>query len=527
MSHPGIPAPVRYDAGGREFAFRAGTRVAYADTRVAPIVERFCADVGRRTGVSAVPVFGIAGSHGPWVTIELSTEDELGHLPPARGLSPSGTDPPDERYSLVIDAEQVVVRAAHPVGVARGLTTLVQLLAATPSADDGEVRVPGGRILDAPRYSWRGLSLDVVRRFFTVQEVRRVVDLLALYKLNVLHLHLTDDQGWRLPIGRADGSSGSDEDFYSADDLHALVAYAADRFVTLIPEVDTPGHAVGLVQMHPKLRSGRNELEFEMPPGHKHQAAWLDPELPATFELMNEVLTGVAEIFASPFVHIGGDEPHGMPHELYESYVAEIRRLVRSLGKRPLGWNESARAGLDADDIIQYWHTKIPLAPGLPPEVVAQSEATIALCDKDIELAAAAAVPVIVSPLSHIYLDVPYADAPADPAQEERLGRVGLRALYAPSTLEQSFAWEPSEVLGSGRAVHVAGVEAVIWAETLADFADLSFLLLPRLAGVADKAWGDPREATWADHRSRLAHHGRLWEQDDLTYFRTSTVDWL
>src|SRR5262249_30280241 len=160
-------------------------------------------------------------------------------------------------------------------------------------ADPSSLR--GVRILDAPRYAWRGLSLDLAREWFTLDEVRRVVDLLALYKLNVLHLHLTDDQSWRLPVGRPAGSA--DPRFYSPQGLGALVAYAAERFVTLVPEVDTPGHASALVRMHPGLDTGRNRVEFELPPGHTHHAVWLDPELPATFEVIEEVLSGVAEIF--------------------------------------------------------------------------------------------------------------------------------------------------------------------------------------------------------------------------------------
>jgi hexosaminidase len=108
----------------------------------------------------------------------------------------------------------------------------------------------------------------------------------------------------------------------------------------------------------------------------------------------------------------------------------------------------------------------------------------------------------------------------------EGQGRVGLQ-LYSPKTVAESFDWEPTEALGPGRAGHVAGVEAAIWAETISDFDDLCFLLLPRLAGIAQKAWSDPRSATWTDHRDRLARHGRLWAQDGLTYFRSSTVDWL
>jgi hexosaminidase len=162
----------------------------------------------------------------------------------------------------------------------------------------------------------------------------------------------------------------------------------------------------------------------------------------------------------------------------------------------------------------------------LPAEVRAQIDADLAMSRRDVEAAVAASIPVIVSPLSHCYLDVPYAEPPDDPAQAERQGRVGLR-FYSPKTVDESFDWEPAEALGVRRATNVAGVEAAIWAETISEFDDLSFLLLPRLPGIAHKAWSDPQVATWTDHRDRLARHGRLWEQDGLTYFRSSTVDWL
>ena len=517
MSDPVIPAPVRFDRDAGRFAARSGTRIAYpaGSPGLAPVVERFCAEVSRRTGLRFAPVAGPPGPDDgppgpgePSVRIELAAGDPSGVPGTPLGLSPSGGDPPDERHSLTIAADQVVLRATEPVGVARGLTTLTQLLATTP----GESSLPCGRILDAPRFAWRGLSLDLARRFFTVDEVRRVIDLLALYKLNVLHLHLTDDQGWRLPFGRL---AGNGEPFYRADDLRALVAYAADRFVAVVPEVDMPGHVSALLRLRPELNSGRND-------------GWLDPDLPATFPLMENVLTGVAEIFPSPYLHIGGDEPWGMPRDLYVSYVRWARDFVRSLGQHPLGWQESARAGLGPDDIVQYWLSGTALAPSLPAEMRAKIDADLALAHRDVRTAAAAAVPVIVSPQSHCYLDVPYADPLADPAQAERYGRVGLR-LYAPMTVAGSFGWEPAAALGAalgpGRAGQVAGVEAAVWAETIADFGDLSFLLLPRLPGVAQKAWGDP-QTMWADHRDRLAWHGRLWAQDGLEYFRASTVDW-
>jgi hexosaminidase len=517
---------VRFDGDRGEFTFRSGTTIAYTHTGVAPIIDRFCLELTRRTALRVGPMAGKPGSNEPSVRIELATGGELGTLPAPTGVSSTLAGAPDERHSLTIDEHQLVVRAAQPVGVARALTTLLQLLAATPSTSAGAVSLPAARILDAPRYAWRGLSLDLARTFFTVDEVRRVIDLLALYKLNVLHLHLTDDESWRLPVGRSAESPESDGAFYSAQDLRGLAAYAEDRFVTIVPEVDTPGHVSALVRMRPELNTHRNLVEFEFPPGQAHHTAWLDPELPATFEVVEEVLAGVAAIFPGPHIHIGADQPRGMPHDLYSSYVQRVRDLVRSLGKRPLAWQESARAGLGPDDLIQYWLSDVARPASLPPELRAQMDADVALSRRDVETAVAASVPVIVSPLSHCYLDVPYAEPCADPAQAERQGRLGLR-LYSPRTVADSFDWEPAEALGPARAAHVAGVEAAIWAETISDFDDLCFLLLPRLAGVAHKAWSDPQVATWTDHRDRLARHGRLWAQDGLTYFRTSAVDWL
>jgi hexosaminidase len=246
MSHAVIPAPVRFDVGGgREFVFRPGTAVGYADSVVAPIVERFCSQITRRTGLRLAPMPGGPAPGEPSVTIELAAGGELGALPAPAGVSPAGQGVTDERYSLVIEAGQVVVRAVEPAGVARGLTTLIQLAAMTPPSGAGEIRLPGARILDAPRYAWRGLSLDVARTFFTVGEIRRVIDLLALYKLNVLHLHLTDDQSWRLPMGRSAGRPESGAAFYSGDDLAALVAYAADRLVVLAAAIATDPKPIG------------------------------------------------------------------------------------------------------------------------------------------------------------------------------------------------------------------------------------------------------------------------------------------
>jgi hexosaminidase len=502
VSHPVIPAPARSEAADGQFTLRSGTPITYpAAPELARIAGRFSEEISRRTGLRVAPPAGDPIPGEPSIRIELAAETGL---PPPQGLEPAGR-PQDERYELTITSGQVLVRAAEPAGVARALTTLTQLLAVSPGG------IPGAKITDAPRYAWRGLSLDLARTYFTPAEIRRVIDLLALYKLNVLHLHLTDDQAWRLPFGTQE----PDDAFYPTEDLRALIAYAADRFVAVVPEVDMPGHVSAFLRMHPELSTGRNEGD---------RATWLDPAQPATFPLVEGVLADVAEIFPGPYIHLGADEPWGMPRDLYVEFVRRARRCVRELGKRPLAWQESARAGLQASDIVQYWLSGIALAPSLPAEVVARQDADLALARRDVEAAVTAKVPVIVSPQSHCYLDAPYAEASADPAQVDRQGRVGNR-LYAPMTVAQSFDWDPAEALGAAGAARVAGVEAAIWAETIDGFDDLTFQLLPRLPGIATRAWSAPQ--TWAEHRDRLARHGRLWAQDDLTYFRTPAVSWL
>jgi len=526
---PIIPAPLHRTPAAGLFRLGPGATVAYRGAALAPLAELFCEEVGRRAGLRAraVPAGPDDAAHD--ITVGLGGAPELAGLPAPLGIDPAGT-PADERYALTIGESGITVRAPWQAGVARGLASLLQLVATAAPGGGGAVPLRAQRILDAPRFAWRGLSLDVVRRFFGAAQVRKVIDLAALYKLNVLHLHLTDDQGWRIEAGRPAPAREPDGTFYTDDELRALIAHAAGRFVTLLPEVDTPGHAAALLRLRPELASGRNLVSYETGPGQPHQSAWLDPELPATFEVLDDVLAGLAGIFPGPFVHIGGDEPFGMPDDAYAAHVGRLRSAVRALGKRTIGWQESIRAGSDPRHVIQYWLSTASLSAGgaaaLPPGTAATVAANLERSRSDIEQAIGHGVPVIASPHSNCYLDVPYAEASADPAQAERRERVGLRH-YAPRTVGAAFDWEPAASLGTGApSGSVAGVGAAVWCETVRDFGDLTFLLLPRLAGTAEKAWGAAGAVRWEQHRTALARHGRLWEQDGLVFFRAEIVDW-
>jgi hexosaminidase len=524
-----LPTPLRVRAGDGQLALGPAARVAFDEPGLGRLVERICGEVGRRTGLALGPAGpGGGAADDAVVRVELADDPDLAALPAPAGLSPVGEVAPDERYALTIDRRRIVVRAGAPIGAARGLTTLVQLLATADPGPDGAITLPAVRILDGPRFAWRGLSLDLARTFFPIRDVRRVVDLVALYKFSVLHLHLTDDEGWRLAAGRPPAHRQADGTFYTDDELRDLVAYAAERFVTIVPEVDTPGHAAALVRLRPELDNGRNLL----PAPGGGQRAWLDPDHPGTLRLVDEVYTAVAGIFPGRFIHIGGDEALGMPRSAYERFARHVRPRIRSLGKRTLGWQESMRAGADPGHVVQYWISRPDQLfdrlrrAQLPPELVAGLVDNVGQADRDIQQALAQGVPIIVSPLHHCYLDVPYGEPSADPAQEERRARVGLHT-YAGTTVADTYAWEPVAALGPGTGPeHMAGVEAAVWCETVEACDDLAFLLLPRLPGVADKAWSDPRATSWADHRGRLAAHARLWDQDGLAFFKSSAVDW-
>ena len=308
-----------------------------------------------------------------------------------------------------------------------------------------------------------------------------------------------------------------------------LVAYAAHRFVTVVPEIDMPGHTAALLRLRPDLRSGRNEVEYGVPPSHRRRAVWLDPELPATFELMEQVLAGVAAIFPGPGRHIGADEPRGMPDEDYVSYVRRLRRLVRSLGRQPLGWQESARAGLGPDDVVQYWLTGLDLPASVPPQVRAQVEAEVALSRRDAEAVAAASVPVIASPLGHCYLDVPYADPPGRCRCRCRAG--GPARPPRPARLRTQDHRRVVPV-GARRNARAGPGRAGRWRRGRNLGRNHLRLRRPVLPPAAPPARRRPPglERPAARRRAatahRLARHGRLWAQDGLTYFRAATVDW-
>ncbi|MEW2354127.1 family 20 glycosylhydrolase [Spirillospora sp. NPDC029432] len=454
-----------------------------------------------------------------------------------QGIDPLARSDGDarERYELSVGDRGAVVTACAPEGLFRGATTFAQLLQADAA---GGITVPRVRIADGPALAWRGLSLDVVRRFFTVAQVKKVIDLLALYKFNVLHLHLSDSQAWRLridawprltdPAHWPAGELTAGEDglpYYTQDDYREIVAYAAARYVTVVPELDMPGHVLAAVRAYPELQGGK-----ETP--HR-LLAYLDPEAEAAQRFVREVLAEVAALTPGPYLHIGGDEAFGMPDELYAAFTARALEIARGTGKKVVGWQETARSGaLAPADVAQAWigaGDEFDLAAArerTPAEyhgLLESMAAAFAQAERDVPAAVAAGVPVLASPSSFLYLDRRYAEDSLHPGQNERRTTVGHDS-YPVRTCRELFAWRPGELPEIPAGARIAGVEAALWCESVGDFDDLAFLLLPRLAGIAEKAWTPPA-TEWDDHRARVARHPGWWERLGLDgYYRSAEV---
>ena len=382
-----------------------------------------------------------------------------------------------EREAYELDTVAGVLRAGDPAGLFRGAQTLLQLL---PDA-------PPVRISDAPRYAYRGVMLDIARHFFGVEDVLAVIDLAAGYKLNALHLHLTDDQGWRLAIdgwpkltseGAATEVGGGPGGFYTRADYERIVAHAASRHITVVPEIDVPGHANAALNAYPELGDGRA-------PGHHTTIHSPNRSLEVRSDVVRrflaDVVGQVAALTPGPYVHLGADEDEATEHADYVEFVRWAAELVGSHGKRPIVWEEAAVAPLPPGTVVQHWTN---------PERVRD--------------AAEQGLPLIMSPAPHTYLDQKY-----DDGTELGLswaGNVEVRDAYE---------WDPGDVLG---------VEAALWTETVEDLRAIEYMLLPRLPAVAEVAWSAARG--WDGFAARLAAHGARWAADGVSFHRSPQVAW-
>ena len=419
---------------------------------------------------------------------------------------------PAEGYELNVDGEGIEVRASQFPGFLYALQSLEQLLPAavygTEPAPDAAWEVPCVKIADAPRFAYRGMHLDVARHFFSLDEVKRYIDVMAIHKLNTLHWHLTDDQGWRIEIkrypeltavgsirkatvvrkewGTYDGTPYGG--FYTQDEIRDVVKYAADRGVTVIPEIDLPGHMLAALTAYPELGCTGGPYEVWGRWGVADDV--LCPGREKTFEFLEGVLTEVMELFPSEYIHIGGDEcpkvrwekcprcqakirqlglkddgEHTAEHYL-QSYVTDrIGKFLARHGRRIIGWDEILEGRAPSDAVVMSWRG---------------SEGGIA--------AAKLGHDVIMTPNSHFYFDY-YQSLDTD---AEPFGIGG----YIP--MEQVYSYDPAfPELTPEQQRHILGVQANLWTEYVLSDEHLEYMLLPRLAALSEVQWCLPETKDW------------------------------
>ena len=473
-----VPAPVHVAIDpGVSFVLTPDT-VVVADPTALAVAEYVAATLGVR----------VADEPGPDGAIAL-------RMAGSRTASTAGPD--DEAYTLEVTATGVRLDAATPAGLFRGAQTLRQLVPV-----EGYGALPGGRVEDAPRYPYRGVMLDVARHFFTVADVRRLIDLAALYKVNQLHLHLSDDQGWRIAIDSwprlatygggtevGDGPGG----YYTKDDFREIVEHAARRFMTVIPEIDLPGHTNAALAAYPELTG--EGLPVDRYTGIEVGFSSLAPGLDLTYRFVDDVLGELAALTPGPYLHIGGDEALTLSADDYATLVGRIQDIVVAHGKVPMGWHELATAKTHPSTVLQFWGIT-----GTAPEVLA---------------AAAAGNRVVMSPANRAYLDMRYDEA--SPLGLDWAGTIGVAA---------SYDWDPATYLPGLPLESVLGVESPLWTETVRSADDLDYLAFPRLPVIAEIGWSPAARHDWADLRARLAAQAPRWDALGVRYHRSPEIDW-
>lgn len=429
-----------------------------------------------------------------------------------------------EGYLIRVDASSVVIAAATRAGSFYAEQTLAQLL----RFDEDGPFLPAVEIRDEPRFSYRGVMLDVARRFHPVETVERLIDQAAALKLNALHLHLTDDQGWRLELeahpelaarGSTTSVGGGPGGCYTRDDYRRIVDRAAARHITVVPEFDLPGHTHAVGLSHPELLAAPvlDERSLQVvrdfgggEPAHGQPYTGLAvgfsslrADAPGLEAFLREVIAEIAALTPGPYLHVGGDEALGTSDEDYAGMVELAGRLVAETGKTPVAWHEAGFAETPRGTIGQFWNFVSPEA--------GHAERAAGFVRRDGR--------IILSPADAVYLDMKYDDGTS----------AGLAWANGPTTVRRSYDWEPSHVLADLDERSLLGVEAAIWTETIGDEATLDEMAFPRIASAAEAAWSPPSgtaERDWESFRRRLAGLAPAWREAGIRFFASPEIDW-
>jgi len=428
---------------------------------------------------------------------------------PADGISLllSGADPVvgQEGYQLDVTTAAVTIRAQTGAGLFHGVQTLRQLF--PPEVDSATVQsgpwqLPGGRIIDYPRFAYRGAMLDVARHFHPVTTIKNYIDQIALYKINYLHLHLSDDQGWRIVIdswprlatvGGSTQVGGGPGGFYTKAQYQEIIAYAAARHITIVPEIDMPGHTNAALASYAELNCNNVAPPLYTGTDVGFSALCTSKEIVYTF--IDNVLGELAALTPGPYLHLGGDEANTLSASQYATFVNRAQPIVVGKGKTVAGWHQIAAVNHSPNRIVQYWGTTTS--------------------NSQVNTAASQGAKVLMSPANKAYLDMKYNSS--TPLGLSWAGFVEVQTAYE---------WNPGAYLSGLPASAVIGVEAPLWTETIVTQDHIEFMAFPRLPAIAELAWSPWATHDWTAFRQRLGAQGPRWTIMGIDFYRSSQVPW-
>jgi hexosaminidase len=496
-----IPQPVKVTERSGRFTITP-TTVVWSDAASASIARQFARYVEPATGFT---LRVRTGGEPPAGSIAFRLDRALARLGP-------------EGYTLDVRPGGIVARAPEPAGLFYAVQTMRQLLPPEIFRDapsgEGPWTLPAVTIEDYPRFAWRGAHLDVGRHFMPKEFVKKYIELLALHKLNTFHWHLTEDQGWRLEIkeyprltdvgawrketvvGRPRGQEAPSYDarrhggFYTQEDAREIVAYAKARFITVVPEIEMPGHAIAAIAAYPELGVTGEPVDVAT-----HWGVFSDilNTKPSTIQFMQNVLTEVMAIFPSRYIHIGGDEADKTKwkaspeiqarikelglrdeHELQSWFVRQMDGFLTAHARRLVGWDEILEGGLAENAVVMSWRGT---AGGIA--------------------AARAGHDVVMAPTGNTYLDYAQSRDPKEP--------VGQTALL---TLDKVYAFDPvPDELEPQFVKHILGGQAQVWTEYMADAKAVEYMAFPRLTALAEAVWTQKDRKNYANYVERLRPH--------------------
>ena len=483
---PVLPLPALVEA-------RSGAFTVAADTLIlAPAGNADARRIGELLSGYLQQVRGLK------LAVRMGQGEAVGPGAIALAIDPKAGGAGDEGYELEVSSQGIRIAARAPAGLYYGAVTLWQLL--TPDSGRGAPPpVPAVHIVDSPRFAWRGLMLDVSRQFMPPEFVKQLIDWMALHKLNTLHWHLTDDQGWRLEIKKyprltaigawhtPPGGGARTGGYYTQEQVRDIVRYAAERYVTIVPEIDMPGHAQAAIAAYPWLGARGDHPAVSADWGVHAYLLNVDER---TFGFVGDVLAEVMELFPGPYIHVGGDEAikdqwkaspqvQARMHQLGIAgedalqgyFMQRLETLLAAHGRKLVGWDEIVDAGLPADATVMSWRG---------------SEGAVA--------AARAGHDVIMSPSSTLYFD--YLQGAG---HDEPPGRPTL------STLGNVYDFQPLPAqLDAAQARHVIGVQANVWTEHMRTPQRVEHAVFPRIAALAEVAWSPAAAHDWQDFLVRL-----------------------